>query len=174
MLLLTGYPNDLGAADCRCMSVVALLHNKELYRSSHDNDGMNMQVVLNASIIITDVPMHLGSMHNSFILHMFPLNKLLWMFSPNGGWLIVQPFYHVFLKFTLVTSVYSHYRPGTCSELVLIFLPWWQAVLPFSIPLNRTSRKQPMLSDVVWLNVFLRDSNKISLSRAAEHWQNWW
>lgn len=80
MLLLTGYPNepnDLGAADCRHMSVVALLHNKELYRNSHDNDGMNMQVVLNASIIITDVPMHLGSMHDSFILRMFPLNKLL-------------------------------------------------------------------------------------------------
>lgn len=37
--------------------------------------------------------------------------------------MIVQPFNHVFLKFTLVTSVYSHYRPGICFELVLIFSP---------------------------------------------------
>ena len=59
------------------MRVVALLCNKELHRSRSDNDGMNMQVVLNASIIITDVLMHLGSMHDSFILHMFPLNQLL-------------------------------------------------------------------------------------------------
>lgn len=59
------------------MRVVALLCDKELLRSKSDNDSMNMQVVLNASIIITDVLMHLGSMHDSFILHMFPLNQLL-------------------------------------------------------------------------------------------------
>lgn len=66
--------SELLAAETR---VAALLSNKELHRSRSDNDSMNMQAVLNASIISTDVLLHLGSMHDSPILHMFPLSQLL-------------------------------------------------------------------------------------------------
>jgi len=68
------------------MRVVALLCNKELNRSRSDNDGMNMQVVLNASIIIiiTDVLIHLGSMHNSFILHVSTQPATLSIFTQWG------------------------------------------------------------------------------------------
>lgn len=80
--------SELLAAETR---VAALLSNKELHRSRSDNDSMNMRAVLNASTISTDVLLHLGSMHDSSILHMFPLSQLLQIFPPNGGWLIAQP-----------------------------------------------------------------------------------
>lgn len=93
------------------------------------------KAVLNASIIITDVPMHLGSMHDSFALHMFPLNQLLWIFSPDGGWLIVQAlsyFPPVYSGDICVQSL----QTWRWFWVVNNFLFWWQATLSFSIPLN--------------------------------------
>lgn len=66
--------SELLAADVR---LAALLSNKELHRGRSGNDSMNMQAGLTVSIISTDVLLHLGSTHNSSILHVFPLNQLL-------------------------------------------------------------------------------------------------
>lgn len=73
-------------------------------------------------------------------------------FHPMGdGWLF--SLYHIFLKFTLVTSVYSHYRPGACSQSILIFS---FGDRQSSLFLSHWTRriKQPMLSDTVSLCSF--------------------
>lgn len=97
MLLWTGCPDDLG---CR-MRIAALPSNKELHRSRSGNDSMNMQAVLTASIIRTDVLLHLGSTHDSSLLHMFPLNYSEYPHPMGDGWLF--SLYHLLLKFSLVT-----------------------------------------------------------------------
>lgn len=110
--------DDLGAVGCT-RGLQLLWAIRSCRESRSDNDSMNMQAVLNASTISTDVLLYLGSTHDSSILHMFPLNQLLRIFHPSGeGWLF--SLYHILLKFPLVTSVCSHYRPGLCSVLVLI------------------------------------------------------
>lgn len=81
-------------------------------------------------------------------------------FHPIGdGWLF--SLYHIFLKFILVTSVYSHYRPGTCSESVLIFFFGDRQCSVFLS--HWTCRiKQPMLSDNVRLRSLHRNPEVLS------------
>lgn len=145
MLLLIGYPDDLGAVDSRYESC-----------SSSIRSCTEARMIMIAWICkLFSLPESSSQMFSCIwglcTIHSFCTcshsTSYSEYFHPMGdGWLF--SLCHIFLKFTLVTSVYSHPRPGTCSEFALIFsfgdrqhslfLSYWAR-----------SIKQPMPSEAV-------------------------